>query len=76
MWNDIRTDRTVDLILARLPDQNKNHFKQLSGLPVSPYFSALKLRWLIDNVPNVRKACKEKLCMAGTMDSWIVWVSK
>ncbi|XP_026473009.1 glycerol kinase-like isoform X2 [Ctenocephalides felis] len=73
VWNDIRTDRTVDLVLARLPDQNKNHFKQISGLPVSPYFSALKLRWLIDNVSNVRKACKENLCMAGTMDSWIVW---
>lgn len=73
VWNDIRTDVTVDRILARLPDQNKNYFKEISGLPVSPYFSALKIRWLKDNVPIVKKACRERRCLAGTMDSWIVW---
>ena len=59
--------------MARLPDQNKNYFKSLSGLTISPYFSALKLRWLKDNVPAVRSACRNKRCLAGTIDSWLVW---
>lgn len=32
VWNDIRTDETVDQILAKLPDQNKNYFKSISGM--------------------------------------------
>ncbi|CAG2068311.1 unnamed protein product, partial [Timema podura] len=72
-WSDIRTDSTVDLILAKVPDNSKNSLMPLCGLPISPYFSALKLRWLIDNVPAVRKAIKEGRCLFGTVDSWLVW---
>lgn len=73
VWSDIRTDAIVDQIIAKFPDQNKNHLKPLCGLPVSPYFSALKIRWLKDNVPAVRKAIRERRCKVGTMDTWIVW---
>lgn len=73
VWNDIRTNQLVDKILAKLPDQNQNHFKELAGLPISPYFSALKIRWLKDNIRGVRRACREKRCLAGTIDSWIIW---
>lgn len=74
VWNDIRTDVTVDKMLAKIPDENTNHFMQISGLPISPYFSALKIRWLKDNIPAVRKACRERKCLAGTIDSWLIWV--
>ncbi|KMQ94260.1 glycerol kinase 3 [Lasius niger] len=50
VWSDIRTDSIVDQIIAKFPDQSKNHLKPLCGLPVSPYFSALKIRWLKDNL--------------------------
>jgi len=46
----------------------------LCGLPISPYFSALKMRWLIDNVPAVSRAVREHRCHLGTVDSWLVWV--
>lgn len=75
VWNDIRTSKTVDTILARLPGNDKNALRDRAGLPVSPYFSALKLRWLIDNVPAVQKAILEKRCLFGTVDTWLVWVS-
>lgn len=75
VWSDIRTDSTVDQILAKLPDNSKNFLKPICGLPVSPYFSALKLRWLIDNVPAVQKAIREKKCLFGTVDTWVLWVS-
>ncbi|KAK4872952.1 hypothetical protein RN001_014981 [Aquatica leii] len=73
VWNDIRADDTVDQILAKLPDNNKNHFKSICGLPVSPYFSAFKLKWLKDNVKVVNRACKAGTCLFGTVDSWLLW---
>ncbi|XP_065162340.1 glycerol kinase 3-like [Atheta coriaria] len=72
-WNDIRTSSTVDQILAKLPDNNKNHFKQICGLPVSPYFSAFKLKWLMDNERPIRRAVRKGKCMVGTIDTWIIW---
>lgn len=73
VWSDNRTTVTVDQILAKLPGNNKNHFKEISGLPISPYFSALKLKWMKDNLKPVNKAIKQKRCLAGTVDSWLVW---
>ncbi|XP_052743182.1 glycerol kinase isoform X1 [Bicyclus anynana] len=72
-WNDIRTDSTVDAILAKVPDRNKNYLKNISGLPISPYFSALKMRWMKDNIKAVRRASRDKRLLFGTVDSWIVW---
>lgn len=45
----------------------------LCGLPLSPYFSAVKLRWLSDNVEIVKKATKKGTCCFGTVDTWIIW---
>lgn len=45
-----------------------------TGLPISPYFSAVKLRWLLDNVEEVRLAVRSQRAMFGTVDSWIIWV--
>lgn len=46
----------------------------MCGLPLSPYFSALKLSWLIENVSEVKKAIEENRCLFGTIDSWLIWV--
>lgn len=46
-----------------------------TGLPISTYFSAVKLRWLLDNVDEVRQAVLSRRAMFGTVDSWIIWVS-
>ncbi|XP_030767741.1 glycerol kinase [Sitophilus oryzae] len=73
VWNDNRTDETVDVVLAKVPDNNKNHFKPVCGLPISPYFSAFKLKWLISSVPAVSKAIKDKTCLFGTVDTWLLW---
>lgn len=74
VWSDIRTDVIADQIIAKFPDHSKNHLKPLCGLPVSPYFSALKIRWLKQNVQNVKKAMRDKRCKVGTLDTWIIWV--
>ena len=53
---------------------NKDVLKKHCGLPISTYFSALKLRWLIDNVTEVREAIEEDRCLFGTVDTWLIWV--
>ncbi|XP_044009771.1 glycerol kinase-like isoform X2 [Aphidius gifuensis] len=73
IWSDIRTEKMVDQIIAKFPDQSKNHLKPLCGLPVSPYFSALKIRWLKYNVQAVKKAMRDHRCKVGTLDTWIIW---
>ena len=49
-------------------------FKEECGLPISTYFSALKIKWLMDNVLQVKDAIKEDRCAFGTVDSWLLWV--
>lgn len=47
--------------------------KYKTGLNLSPYFSAPKLRWIMDNVPAVREAAvADRLC-CGTIDSWLIF---
>lgn len=68
----MRTEKTVDELLQKL-NVNKDHFRQITGLPISTIASATKIRWMKKFVPAVRDACREGKCLAGTIDSWIVW---
>lgn len=72
MWKDTRTASSVDEILQKL-NVDIDHFRELSGLPISSLATALKIRWLKKFVPAVRETCLEGNCLAGTIDSWIVW---
>ncbi|XP_049886227.1 glycerol kinase [Pectinophora gossypiella] len=75
VWLDMRTSSTIDKLLDIVPNKtrNKNYLKPLCGLPLSPYFSAVKLRWLSDNVDAVKKAMKKGTCCFGTVDTWLIW---
>ncbi|XP_041774038.1 glycerol kinase [Anopheles merus] len=75
VWQDMRTSSTVDQLLETVPNKtkNKNYLKPLCGLPLSPYFSAVKLRWLLDNVPKVKAAVRGGSCLFGTVDTWLIW---
>lgn len=74
VWLDVRTTSTVDEVLVDVRDHNQDCLKSLCGLPVSTYFSAVKIRWLMDNVPEVKRAVERKRCCFGTMDTWLLWV--
>lgn len=73
LWLDVRTSSTVDELTEKLPDKNRNHFRELCGLPLSTYFSGVKLRWLKDNIPEVAKALQNGTCLFGTVDTWLLW---
>ncbi|KAM6945821.1 glycerol kinase 3-like [Aplochiton taeniatus] len=73
VWLDLRTQSTVERLISKTPGRNKNHLKHRTGLPISTYFSAVKLRWLMDNVPEVQQAILSHRAAFGTIDSWLIW---
>jgi glycerol kinase len=66
VWQDTRVDPMV-AEFAR--DGGQDRFRAVTGLPLASYFSALKLRWLLDNVPNAR----DRDLLFGTIDTWLLW---
>lgn len=76
IWSDIRTIATVEQLLEKVPNntKNKNYLKPLCGLPLSSYFSGVKLRWILDNAPRVKTTIKNGgNVMFGTVDTWLIW---
>ncbi len=68
VWQD---RRTADYCEERTEQYNKV-CKSKTGLPLDPYFSGTKMRWLLDNVPEVKAALDKKdLCLA-TIDTFLV----
>lgn len=53
---------------------DENVLKYRTGLPLSTYFSAVKLRWMIDHYPEVFKAHEEDNLLFGTVESWVAYV--
>jgi glycerol kinase len=70
VWMDTRTDGFVREFAA---NGGQDFLREKTGLPLSTYFSGLKLRWLFDHVPGARKGAESGEVLFGTMDSWIAW---
>ncbi len=69
VWQDRRTSAFCDKIRkahARL-------IREKTGLEVDAYFSASKINWILENVPNARKHAENGELAFGTIDSWLVW---
>lgn len=63
---------TVSKILPKTKNK-RNYLKSVCGLPISPCFSAIKIRYLIENNESVREAIENEDCCFGNLDSWILW---
>src|SRR5690606_27650454 len=44
-----------------------------TGLPIDSYWSATKIRWILDNVPGARERARQGKLAFGTVDSWLAW---
>ncbi|HCW46709.1 FGGY family carbohydrate kinase [Mixta calida] len=65
--------RTADFCHALRHDNLEQRIRNATGLPVAPLFSASKLRWLLESVPNgYALAAQGEICL-GTIDSWLLW---
>lgn len=47
--------------------------REKTGLLLDPYFSATKIKWLLDNVPNAREQAENGELLFGTVDTWLTW---
>mmetsp|Transcript_59921 Transcript_59921/g.128590 ORF Transcript_59921/g.128590 Transcript_59921/m.128590 type:complete len:644 (+) Transcript_59921:50-1981(+) len=71
VWNDLRTSETVAKL--RKGKGGQDRFRKRTGLPISTYFSAVKMRWLLDNVPEVKAAVDAGRCLFGTIECWLIY---
>ncbi|KUG11028.1 glycerol kinase [Elizabethkingia sp. HvH-WGS333] len=70
VWQDRRTSKYCDELKSQ---GHTDEIKQKTGLVLDAYFSATKLKWILDNVEGAReKAEAGDLCF-GTVDTWLTW---
>ena len=70
VWQDTRA---AELVAAYARDGGQDRFRAKTGLPLAPYFSGLKLKWLLDNVPDARAKADAGDALFGTIDTWLLW---
>jgi glycerol kinase len=70
VWQDRRTQKICENLKKR---KLENSFRKKTGLFIDPYFSATKVKWILDNVSLSKKLIKNKRLMFGTIDSFLIW---
>ncbi len=68
VWQCRRTTEYCDT-LSNLKDL----IRQKTGLVLDPYFSATKLKWILDNVENARERAEKGELLFGTVETWLIW---
>lgn len=70
VWQDRRTSELCDKLKN---DGLAETIQQKTGLVIDAYFSATKLKWILDNVAGVRQKAEAGRIAFGTVDSWLIW---
>jgi glycerol kinase len=70
VWQD---SRTASLTTKLFDEGAEATIRQKTGLLLSPYFSATKIAWILDNVDGARQRAEGGKLAFGTVDSWLVW---
>ncbi|MBZ5528683.1 MAG: glycerol kinase GlpK [Acidobacteriia bacterium] len=70
VWQDMRVAPDVARFSAT---GGQDRFRAKTGLPLSTYFSALKLRWILENVAGARALAEAGELLFGTVDSYVAW---
>ena len=70
VWQDTRTDKMLQKLKA---DGVEKLVRRKSGLPLATYFSAAKMRWLLENNSELKSAAQSGEAFLGTIDSWLIW---
>jgi glycerol kinase len=68
VWQDRRTAATCDRLKER-----QAWVADRTGLVIDPYFSATKIAWILDHIPDARRRAEAGELAAGTVDSFLVW---
>ena len=70
VWQDRRTHEYCKK-LKKL--KYENNFRKKTGLLIDPYFSATKIKWILENVKESKKLLKSKNLLFGTVDTFLIW---
>ena len=70
VWQDRRTSGFCDELKEK---GHKEIIQEKTGLVIDAYFSATKVRWILDNVEGARERAEKGELAFGTVDSWLVW---
>jgi glycerol kinase len=70
VWQDMRV---ADAVSEFARDGGPDRFRAKTGLPLATYFSALKIRWLLDNVPGARQKAEAGDLIFGNIDTFLAW---
>ncbi len=70
VWQDRRTATTCEALREA---GHEAEVQKRTGLLLDPYFSASKLSWLLEHVPDARRRAEQGELAFGTMDSWLLW---
>ena len=65
--------QSADIANKLVSDGYKDMIHQKTGLVVDAYFSATKIRWILDNVPGAQQRAENGELLFGTIDTWLVW---
>lgn len=70
IWQDLRTE---DYCQKLINEGFADFFKKKTGLIINPYFSATKIKWILDNVEEAKKLLSKNSLLIGTVDTWLIW---
>ncbi|RSN16839.1 glycerol kinase [Streptomyces sp. WAC 05977] len=70
VWQDTRTDAMLEQ-LTREPGADR--VRRLCGLPLATYFSAPRIRWMLERTPGLRERAERGDVLFGTVESWLIW---
>jgi len=70
VWQDTRVE---DAVAEFAHEGGPDRFRKLTGLPLATYFSGLKIRWILNNVPGARELAEAGDLLFGNIDSYLVW---
>ncbi|KAG8339535.1 FGGY family of carbohydrate kinases N terminal domain [Trypanosoma vivax] len=73
VWNDLRTYDVAKKVAEEVGGGDLKFAMKTTGLPVSTYFSAFKMRWMLENVPAISDACRRGTLRFGTIDTWLMY---
>lgn len=65
--------RTADIVEQARTDGMADYIKESTGLILDAYFSATKIKWILDNVENARELAARGELLFGTVDTWLIW---
>jgi glycerol kinase len=70
VWQDRRTQKYCEKLKKRKYEKS---FRKKTGLFIDPYFSATKIKWILENIKESKKLLKSKNLLFGTVDTFLIW---